>query len=166
MLLLSGVSKFLWLLKKCWLTMCCGHTTFWSNDHLIYSGISSELPVLASIFPFSGIIFFIHLIVKLCTYICFIYIFVLIFSFQPFWRTVSYTDSRGRGVVGETLTKQISYYMLRFQTWVSFERLHNFFLGVLEANFIEPIHNKQDFEKTSVFQKLEVRLKEMTFEYW
>lgn len=42
----------------------------------------------------------------------------------------------------------------------------SFFPGVLEANFIEPSHNKQDFEKTNVFQKLEVRLKEMTWEYW
>lgn len=48
-----------------------------------------------------------------------------------------FADSRGRGVV-----------------------------GVLEANFIEPTHNKQDFEKTSVFQKLVSRLKEMTWEYW
>ncbi|XP_030458257.1 protein MICRORCHIDIA 6-like isoform X2 [Syzygium oleosum] len=55
----------------------------------------------------------------------------------PFWRVVTYLDSRGRGVV-----------------------------GVLEANFIEPTHNKQDFERTSLFQKLEVRLKEMTWEYW
>ncbi|GFZ17445.1 histidine kinase-, DNA gyrase B-, and HSP90-like ATPase family protein [Actinidia rufa] len=55
----------------------------------------------------------------------------------PFWHVVSFSDSRGRGVV-----------------------------GVLEANFIEPTHNKQDFEKTSVFQKLEHRLKEMTWEYW
>ncbi|GAB4830032.1 hypothetical protein Ancab_019676 [Ancistrocladus abbreviatus] len=55
----------------------------------------------------------------------------------PFWQVVSYTDSRGRGVV-----------------------------GVLEANFVEPTHNKQDFEKTSLFQKLENRLKEMTWEYW
>ncbi|XP_048136442.1 protein MICRORCHIDIA 6-like isoform X2 [Rhodamnia argentea] len=55
----------------------------------------------------------------------------------PFWRVVTYSDSRGRGVV-----------------------------GVLEANFIEPTHNKQDFERTSLFQKLEVRLKEMTWEYW
>lgn len=39
-------------------------------------------------------------------------------------------------------------------------------IGVLEANFIEPTHNKQDFEKTPVFQKLEARLKEMTLEYW
>lgn len=38
--------------------------------------------------------------------------------------------------------------------------------GVLEANFIEPTHNKQEFEKTPIFQKLETRLKEMTLEYW
>ncbi|KAL8256918.1 hypothetical protein R6Q59_028959 [Mikania micrantha] len=39
-------------------------------------------------------------------------------------------------------------------------------IGVLEANFIEPTHNKQDFEKTSLFQKLMARLKDMTWEYW
>jgi len=56
---------------------------------------------------------------------------------MPFCRVVSYSDSRGRGVV-----------------------------GILKANFVKPTHNKQDFEKTYVFQKLEGRLKEMTFEYW
>ncbi|GMN45915.1 hypothetical protein TIFTF001_015106 [Ficus carica] len=55
----------------------------------------------------------------------------------PFWQVVNYLDSRGRGVV-----------------------------GILEANFVEPTHNKQDFEKTSLFQKLETRFKEMTWEYW
>ncbi|XP_073138674.1 protein MICRORCHIDIA 6-like [Henckelia pumila] len=55
----------------------------------------------------------------------------------PFWHVVSYACSRGRGVV-----------------------------GVLEANFIEPTHNKQEFERTPIFQKLETRLKEMTQEYW
>ncbi|KAF4348587.1 hypothetical protein F8388_008790 [Cannabis sativa] len=50
---------------------------------------------------------------------------------------LSYKHSKGRGVV-----------------------------GVLEANFIEPTHNKQDFEKSSLFQKLENRLKDMTLEYW
>ncbi|XP_073284138.1 protein MICRORCHIDIA 6-like isoform X2 [Primulina huaijiensis] len=55
----------------------------------------------------------------------------------PFWHVVSYACSRGRGVV-----------------------------GVLEANFIEPTHNKQEFERTPVFQKLESRLKDMTQEYW
>ncbi|CAG7866748.1 unnamed protein product [Brassica rapa] len=56
---------------------------------------------------------------------------------MPFWQVVSYSDSRGRGVV-----------------------------GALEANFVEPTHNKQDFEKTVLLQKLEKRLKEMTVEYW
>ncbi|XP_021733589.1 protein MICRORCHIDIA 6-like isoform X1 [Chenopodium quinoa] len=55
----------------------------------------------------------------------------------PYWQVVSYDRSRGRGVV-----------------------------GVLEANFIEPTHNKQDFERTSLFLKLEARLKEMAWEYW
>ncbi|KAL8225968.1 hypothetical protein R6Q57_018525 [Mikania cordata] len=55
----------------------------------------------------------------------------------PFWPVVSFSANRGRGVV-----------------------------GILEANFIEPTHDKQDFEKTSIFQKLVHRLKEMTWEYW
>ncbi|KAG5386963.1 hypothetical protein IGI04_038433 [Brassica rapa subsp. trilocularis] len=54
---------------------------------------------------------------------------------MPFWQVVSYSNSRGRGVV-----------------------------GALEANFVEPTHNKQDFEKTVLLQKLEKRLKEMTVE--
>ncbi|GMP30271.1 hypothetical protein CsSME_00005013 [Camellia sinensis var. sinensis] len=63
---------------------------------------------------------------------------ILYLLWQPFWRVVKETtSSRGRGIV-----------------------------GVLEANFVEPTHNKQDFEKTSLFQKLEARLKEMTLEYW
>ncbi|XP_020520822.1 protein MICRORCHIDIA 6 isoform X2 [Amborella trichopoda] len=56
----------------------------------------------------------------------------------PFWRVVNeHGGNKGRGVV-----------------------------GVLEANFIKPAHDKQDFERTSVLQKLETRLKQMTIEYW
>ncbi|GAB4849230.1 hypothetical protein Ancab_004041 [Ancistrocladus abbreviatus] len=55
----------------------------------------------------------------------------------PFWKVLRSTCGIGRGVV-----------------------------GVLEANFIEPTHDKQDFERTSLFQKLEARLKEMMVEYW
>nr|XP_043635814.1 protein MICRORCHIDIA 6-like isoform X2 [Erigeron canadensis] len=55
----------------------------------------------------------------------------------PYCPMVSFSGNRGRGVV-----------------------------GILEANFIEPTHDKQDFEKTSIFQKLKHRLKEMTWEYW
>ncbi|XP_015697657.1 protein MICRORCHIDIA 6-like [Oryza brachyantha] len=38
--------------------------------------------------------------------------------------------------------------------------------GVLEADFIRPTHDKQDFEKSHLYQKLINRLKEMTTEYW
>ncbi|CAN6201577.1 unnamed protein product [Urochloa humidicola] len=38
--------------------------------------------------------------------------------------------------------------------------------GVLEANFIRPTHDKQDFERTELFQRLETRLKDMALEYW
>lgn len=49
--------------------------------------------------------------------------------------------------------------------------IDNYFLslliaGVLEANFIEPAHDKQDFERSSVFFRLEVRLKQMIMDYW
>lgn len=39
-------------------------------------------------------------------------------------------------------------------------------VGVLEANFIKPTHDKQDFEKSALFQKLEIRLRDMAKEYW
>ncbi|KAL5183248.1 Protein MICRORCHIDIA 6 [Glycine soja] len=55
----------------------------------------------------------------------------------PFWKVVNYTNTRGRGVV-----------------------------GILQADYLEPTHNKQDFERTSLFQKFELRLKQMTWEYW
>ncbi|CAK8563023.1 unnamed protein product [Lathyrus sativus] len=39
-------------------------------------------------------------------------------------------------------------------------------VGMLQADEVQPTHNKQDFERTSLFQKLEIRLKDMTWEYW
>lgn len=56
---------------------------------------------------------------------------------MPFWKVFHENSSRGKGVV-----------------------------GVLEANFMEPAHDKQDFERTPVLQRLEGRLKSMTVEYW
>lgn len=38
--------------------------------------------------------------------------------------------------------------------------------GVLEANFIEPAHDKQDFERTPLLIRLETRLKQMILDYW
>ncbi|XP_072956083.1 protein MICRORCHIDIA 6-like isoform X1 [Typha angustifolia] len=55
----------------------------------------------------------------------------------PFHRIVNSSGSKGRGIA-----------------------------GVLEANFIKPTHDKQGFERSTIYQKLENRLREMTYEYW
>lgn len=42
-----------------------------------------------------------------------------------------------------------------------------FFLsGVLEANFVEPAHDKQGFERTPVLSRLENRLVAIQKNYW
>lgn len=56
---------------------------------------------------------------------------------RPYWKVTADGNSRGLGVV-----------------------------GVLEANFIEPTHDKQDFERSILFIKLESRLKQMVNDYW
>ncbi|XP_047971089.1 protein MICRORCHIDIA 2-like [Salvia hispanica] len=56
---------------------------------------------------------------------------------RPYWKVTPDGSSKGHGVV-----------------------------GVLEANFIEPAHDKQDFERSTLFIKLEARLKQMVSEYW
>ncbi|KAE9607743.1 putative histidine kinase-like ATPase domain-containing protein [Lupinus albus] len=56
---------------------------------------------------------------------------------KPFWKVNPDGSSKGMGVV-----------------------------GVLEANFIEPAHDKQDFENSLLFIRLETRLKQMTNDYW
>ncbi|KAK3443385.1 hypothetical protein EUGRSUZ_B03533 [Eucalyptus grandis] len=56
---------------------------------------------------------------------------------KPFWRVWNAAGSDGRGVI-----------------------------GVLEVNFIEPAHDKQDFERTIVLSKLEARLVVMQRNYW
>ena len=38
--------------------------------------------------------------------------------------------------------------------------------GVLEANFVEPAHDKQGFERTIVLSRLETRLLQMQKTYW
>jgi len=38
--------------------------------------------------------------------------------------------------------------------------------GVLEANFVEPAHDKQGFERTTVLARLETRLVQMQKNYW
>ncbi|KAK9678377.1 hypothetical protein RND81_11G207400 [Saponaria officinalis] len=56
---------------------------------------------------------------------------------RPFWKVTRDGNSIGCGVV-----------------------------GVLEANFIEPAHDKQDFERSPLFLRLESRMKQMVMEYW
>lgn len=38
--------------------------------------------------------------------------------------------------------------------------------GVLEADFVEPAHDKQSFERTTVLSRLEARLIHMQKNYW
>ncbi|EOA18230.1 hypothetical protein CARUB_v10006721mg [Capsella rubella] len=56
---------------------------------------------------------------------------------KPFWRIWNTSGSDGRGVI-----------------------------GVLEANFVEPAHDKQGFERTTVLSRLESRLVQMQKNYW
>lgn len=56
---------------------------------------------------------------------------------MPFWKVLQEGSSRGRCVV-----------------------------GVIEANFIEPAHDKQDFERTPMFIRLESKLRQVILDYW
>ncbi|CAH8389946.1 unnamed protein product [Eruca vesicaria subsp. sativa] len=56
---------------------------------------------------------------------------------KPFWRVWNAAGSDGRGVI-----------------------------GLVEANFIQPAHNKQGFERTVVLAKLESRLLQLQKNYW
>ncbi|KAL9231583.1 hypothetical protein vseg_006794 [Gypsophila vaccaria] len=56
---------------------------------------------------------------------------------KPFWRVWNASGSDGRGVI-----------------------------GVLEANFVEPAHDKQGFERTTVLARLENKLVQMQKTYW
>lgn len=55
------------------------------------------------------------------------------------------------------------YEMLFFLQFLTFDA---YMIGVLEANFIEPAHDKQDFERSSLFIRLEARMKQMVLDYW
>ncbi|KQJ99444.1 protein MICRORCHIDIA 4 isoform X4 [Brachypodium distachyon] len=56
---------------------------------------------------------------------------------KPFWRVWTLPGSQGRGII-----------------------------GVLEVNFVEPAHDKQDFERTNSLSRLEARLILMQKKYW
>jgi hypothetical protein len=50
--------------------------------------------------------------------------------------------------------------------WVGVNKGSFCFTGVLEANFVEPAHDKQSFERTNVLARLELRLQQMQKAYW
>ncbi|GFP98170.1 morc family cw-type zinc finger protein 3 [Phtheirospermum japonicum] len=56
---------------------------------------------------------------------------------KPFWRVWNAAGSDGRGVI-----------------------------GVLQANFVEPAHDKQGFERTTLLSRLEARLVYFQKQYW
>ena len=81
--------------------------------------------------------------------------------FQPFWKVTGDGNSQGIGVVGNVHDPNaIFLFNLNLFDYLVFVS------GVLEANFIEPAHDKQDFERSSLFHRLEMRLKQMQLEYW
>lgn len=56
---------------------------------------------------------------------------------------------------------------LRFNNLVQFCYMFFFYaIGVLEANFVEPAHDKQSFERTPVLARLENRLIVYQKDYW
>lgn len=66
---------------------------------------------------------------------------------------------------------QVCYFISRFFLFqvclfkVLIALLH-LMAGVLEANFVEPAHDKQGFERTTVLSRLESRLVQMQKTYW
>jgi hypothetical protein len=92
---------------------------------------------------------------------------------QPFWKVSSNSYGKGRGVVGKrysSYAKQGDQFKIQnLEKRTSTEKnvfTVSVFSGILETNFIKPTHDKQDFEKSVLYQRLEIRLKEMTYEYW
>ncbi|GMY26593.1 protein MICRORCHIDIA 7-like [Fagus crenata] len=67
---------------------------------------------------------------------------------KPFWRVWNAAGSDGRGVIGTVSCFEITQ------------------SSVLEANFVEPAHDKQGFERTIVLARLENRLLSIQKTYW
>lgn len=83
---------------------------------------------------------------------------------QPFWKVTADGSSKGNGVIGMILL----LWVLTIDALEAFIPycVNAHVTGILEANFIEPAHDKQDFERSSLFIRLETRLKQMVMEYW
>ncbi|KAF5175678.1 Microrchidia-like protein [Thalictrum thalictroides] len=95
---------------------------------------------------------------------------------KPFWRVWHAAGSDGRGVIGisfkvaKSLNTLARNNVLFFHNNGYLEKLIFILLyriiGVLEANFVEPAHDKQGFENTIVLQRLMKKLKKLQHEYW
>ncbi|KAK9285596.1 hypothetical protein L1049_024791 [Liquidambar formosana] len=83
---------------------------------------------------------------------------------RPFWKVTSDGNSRGHGVVGMVFLKIFT--VKRFSLSPVIYCFAPYIAGVLEANFIEPAHDKQDFERSSLFIRMEAKLKQILLEYW
>ncbi|ESR38812.1 hypothetical protein CICLE_v100250762mg, partial [Citrus x clementina] len=82
---------------------------------------------------------------------------------RPFWKVTGDGSLKGNGVVGIHTLFVGFFLLIFFLTYISHYWMYT---GVLEANFIEPTHDKQDFERSTLFVRLESKLKQMTLEYW
>lgn len=70
--------------------------------------------------------------------------------------------SDGRGVIGLSLPMFLRYICFL----ICVLTLYGPITGVLEANFVEPAHDKQGFERTTVLSRLEAKLVQMQKTYW
>lgn len=90
----------------------------------------------------------------------------VIFAGQPFWRLWNAAGSDGRGVIGPPSAFKSqdfrNFWLMGYHLWYS----QFMSAGVLEANFVEPAHDKQGFERTNVLARLEGRLVQMQKNYW
>ena len=84
--------------------------------------------------------------------------------FQLFWKVTADGSSKGNGGIGMILL--ICDLNVDAPEHSVPYSLNVHITGILEANFIEPAHDKQDFERSSLFIRLETRLKQMVMEYW
>lgn len=93
-----------------------------------------------------------------------VFLHEVLFYTQPFWRLWNAAGSDGRGVIG--IVYGFEFPHLKSYIKLSFLLRHFILAGLLEANFVEPAHDKQGFERTTVLSRLEGKLLTMQKNYW
>lgn len=71
--------------------------------------------------------------------------------------------SDGRGVIGTSFS---CLFFIYSPEYLFPFKCFTMSIGVLEANFIEPAHDKQGFERTTILSRLEAKLVQMQKSYW